>query len=297
MHKPYGVMPALVTPLTEDGKLKEDSFRQLIEHTIQGGVHGLFVLGTTGEFYGLDLEEKRKILEIAIDQAKGRVYVYAGANDITTNACIEMVKVAEECGVDGVSVLTPYFLMPNQTELKEHFKAIAASTKLPVILYNNVGKTNVDISPDIVEELADVENIIGIKDTSGDMTKMGEYLRRTVDKDFDVFCGKDTLFLAALAYGAVGAVASSANVAPGIVAGIYNAYQEGNIEKARELQFKLTPLRQAFEGTFPGVVKEAVELLGIDPGVALKPYGNIPADKKEKLTNIIKDLDLYKIYE
>ncbi|MCG8482938.1 MAG: 4-hydroxy-tetrahydrodipicolinate synthase [Clostridia bacterium] len=291
-------MPAIITPLNEKGKLLEESLRKLIDYTIDGGVHGLFVLGTTGEFYGLDLEEKRKIFEVAIDQADGRVPVYVGASEITTKDCIKNVQLAESCGVDGVSVLTPYFITPNQQELKEHFEKIAKATKLPMMLYNNVGRTNVDISPDIVEKLAGIDNIVGIKDSSGDMTKMSEYIRRTQDKKFNVFCGKDTLIYGALCYGGSGAVAATANIVPHIVSGIYNAFKDGNLKKARALQFELAPLRMAFTlSSFPGVMKEALRLVGIDPGVSLSPIGGIIEPNKEKMIQILKDLEVYQIIE
>ncbi len=296
MKYPKGVMPAIITPLNEKGKLLEDSLRKLIDYTINGGVHGLFVLGTTGEFYGIEFEEKRKIFEVALDQANGRVPVYVGASEITTKDCITNVQLAESCGVDGVSVLTPYFITPNQQELKEHFEKIANSTKLPMMLYNNVGRTNVDISPEIVEELAKIDNIVGIKDSSGDMTKMAEYIRRTEDKDFNVFCGRDTMIYGCLCYGGAGSVAATANIIPHIVSGIYNAFQEGDLKKSRELQFKLAPLRLAFKlSSFPGVMKEALRLVGIDPGVSLGPIGGITEPNKEKMIQILKDLEVYQI--
>ena len=128
-----GVIPALITPLDEKGNVSEKATRKLIDFVIDGGVHGVFVIGTTGEFYGLTYEEKRRLMEITVDQVKGRVPVYAGTGGITTRECIELTKIAEDCKVDAVSVLTPMFITPNQNELYEHYKAIAASTSLPVI--------------------------------------------------------------------------------------------------------------------------------------------------------------------
>jgi 4-hydroxy-tetrahydrodipicolinate synthase len=297
LFQPKGIIPALVTPLDKNGNLLEDGLRKVIDYTIDGGVHGLFVLGSTGEIYGLDLEQKKRILEITVEQANGRVPVYAGASEITTNDCIKTAQLAESVGgISAVSVLTPYFVTPNQQELKEHYKAIAKSTKLPIILYGNDEKTQVSITPDTCVELAEVENIIGIKDSSGDMSKMAEYIRRTEGKNFSVLSGRDTLIFGNLCYGGVGAIAGTANVVPRIVSGIYDAYVSGEFEKARELQFKLAPLRMAFGlGTFPVVMKEALNLVGIDVGKTLAPVGEMSEQNKEKLIQVLKDLNVYQI--
>ncbi len=297
MFKPYGVIPALVTPLDERGNLMEAALRQVIDYTIAGGVHGVFILGSTGEIYGLDWEQKKRAIEITVEQTAGRVPVYAGASEITTRDCIRLAKFAEEIGgVSAISVLTPFFITPNRNELKQHYLDIAAATKLPVILYGNNDRTNVNIPADLATELANVENIVGIKDSSGDMTQMGEYIRRTADKEFSVIAGRDTLILANLAYGGAGAIAATANIVPSIVAGIYNSYMAGDHEKARELQYQLAPLRIAFGlGSFPVVMKEALRLVGIDAGVALRPVGPISDENRAKLTEIIKALGVYQI--
>lgn len=296
MFKPFGVIPALVTPLDENGNLMEDALRQVVDYTIAGGVHGVFVLGSTGEIYGLDFEQKKRAIEIVVEQTAGRVPVYAGASEITTRDCIKMAKLAESYDVAAVSVLTPYFITPSKSELKEHYLKIAASTKLPIILYGNNDRTNVNIPPDLVEELANVDNIVGIKDSSGDMTQMGEYIRRTEGKEFNVLGGRDTMILANLAYGGAGAIAATANIVPSIVAGIYNSYRAGDLDMAREYQYALAPLRIAFGlGSFPVVMKEALRLVGIDAGVCLSPVGPISEENRKKLMEILKKLGVYNI--
>lgn len=298
MFKPYGIIPALVTPLNENGRLMEDALRKVIDYTIAGGVHGVFVLGSTGEIYGLDFEQKKRAIEITVEHTAGRVPVYAGASEITTRDCIQLAKLAEAIGVQALSVLTPYFISPSKNELKEHYRKIAASTKLPVILYGNNDRTNVNIPPDLAEELSHVENIVGIKDSSGDMTQMGEYIRRTNPDEFHVIAGRDTMILANLAYGGHGAIAATANVAPAIVSTIYNAFKEGNLEKARECQFKLAPLRIAFGlGSFPVVMKEALRLVGIDAGVTLAPVGPISEENRAKLAEVLKGMGVYQIFK
>ncbi len=291
--KPSGVLPAMITPLTKEGKVNEKALRKLVDFLIDGGVHGIFAIGTTGEFYCLSNDEYRMILEVTKDQVAGRVPVYAGANHITTRGSIELAQIAQEVGVDALSVLTPLFISPSQDQLIKHFTDIAASTDLPILLYDNRPKTHVALNPASVEKLADVKNIIGIKDSSGDMTNTAECIRRTLDKDFDVMIGRDTLIHANLCYGGAGAVAACANVAPRICADIYDKYMAGDIKGSLKSQFKLAPLRIAFAlGTFPTVIKEALELLGIEAGPCFDPVGPMSSEEKEQLIKILKGMEL-----
>lgn len=290
---PKGILPALITPLTAEGKLNEKALRKLLNFTIDGGVHGVFVVGTTGEFYGLTHEEKREILEITMDEVKGRVPVYAGTGAITTKESVQLTQMAEECGVDAVSVLTPMFISPNQKELYDHFKTIAESTRLPVILYNNLPKTGVTITAATVAKLADIDNIVGVKDSTGDMTLTGEYIRLTADKSFHVLMGRDTMIHAALCYGATGSIAAGANVAPRLCADIYDKYMAGDIQGSLEAQFKLAPLRIAFTlGSFPTVIKEALELLGIEAGPCMAPVGPMSVEEKAQLKKVLIEMGL-----
>ncbi|MCG6535431.1 MAG: dihydrodipicolinate synthase family protein, partial [Syntrophales bacterium LBB04] len=190
---PKGIIPAMVTPLTRDGKINEKALRRFIDYLIDGGSHGLFVVGTTGEFYGLSPEEEKELFEITVDQTRGRVPVYAGTGAITTREVILLTRYAAEAKVDAVSVLTPMFISPSQKELIQHYTTIAESTDLPVVLYNNLPKTGVNLTPGTVAKLADVPNIVGIKDSSGDFTLSGEYIRLTRGKNFHVLMGRDTL--------------------------------------------------------------------------------------------------------
>jgi 4-hydroxy-tetrahydrodipicolinate synthase len=298
MFKPTGVIPALVTPLDKNGQIMEDSLRKVIDYTIDGGVHGLFILGSSGEIYGLTNEQKRRVLEITVDHTASRVPIYCGASEITTRDCIQTAQMVEEVGgVSALSVLTPYFMTPTQDELIEHFKAIAASTDLPIILYGNEARTQVKIDVKTCEELAKVDNIIGIKDSSGDMTKMAEYLRVTNRDTFSVMAGRDTLIYAGLCHGTTGAIASTANIAPKLVSDIYNSFVAGDHKKSLELQFKLAPLRLCVDkATFPVVLKEGLRMVGIDVGYAFAPAAEMNTDSKRLLENVLKELELYQIY-
>ena len=150
---PRGIVPAMVTPLKPDGSVNEPVLRRFVDYLIEGGSHGLFVVGTTGEFYGLTPEEKRELYWITVDQAKGRVPVYAGTGAITTREAVRLTRYAEDAGVDAVSVLTPMFVSPSQKELAEHYTAVAASTRLPVLLYNNPPKTGVNLTAQTVRAM------------------------------------------------------------------------------------------------------------------------------------------------
>ncbi len=290
---PKGVIPAMITPLTEDEKVNENALRKLVGFLIEGGSHALFPVGTTGEFYGLSPDEKRRIVEVTVDETAGRVPVYMGTGGITTKEVIGLNRIAEDCGVDAVSVLTPMFISVNQQELYEHYRVIASETKLPVLLYNNLPKTGITITPETAERLAEIENIVGIKDSSGDFTLTGEYIRRTRDKDFVVLAGRDTLIHACLCYGGAGSIAACANVAPRIVADIYDKYVGGDIQGSLEAQFRLAPLRLAFAlGSFPTVIKESLELLGIEAGPCMSPVGKMTEAEKAKLKDVLSKMRL-----
>ncbi|MDI9391254.1 MAG: 4-hydroxy-tetrahydrodipicolinate synthase [Synergistota bacterium] len=291
---PRGILPAMVTPLNDREEVNEKALRSLVDFLVDSGVHGIFVVGSQGEAYALSQDEKKKVMETAVEQTAKRVPVYAGTGAVTTSEAVELTQMAEKIGVDAVSVITPYFLSPSQEELYEHYKTIANSTSLPILLYNNPGKTGgVNISIGLAERLSQIENIVGIKDSSGDMTLTGEYIRKTKGKGFSVLAGRDTLILSTLLYGGSGAISATANVAPKIAVDIYEYFVKGNIEKAKEAQFALAPLRVAFElGTFPVVIKEALKLIGIDAGPAKSPVKGLSDVKRRELKEILKGMGL-----
>jgi 4-hydroxy-tetrahydrodipicolinate synthase len=289
---PKGIIVPIITPLTETGKMKRETMRELIEHLIKGGVHGLFATGSTGEFYGLSNAEKRKIFEFVVEAADGRLPVYAGTGAITTRESVELTEMAEACGVDAVSVLTPMFINPSQEELYEHYRSIASCTRLPLLLYSNPPRTGVNLKPETVARLAEIDNIVGIKDSSGDLTIAGEYIRLTKGRDFHILSRRDTLIYACLCHGGSGAVSACANVAPRLVVDIYRLYTSGDLQGALEAQQRLAPLRLAFKlGTFPVVIKEALELIGIDAGRALAPVGSLSPERRTQLKRILDLLE------
>ena len=290
--QPKGIIPAMVTPFTSDGKINVGALRKLTNYLIDGGVHGLFPVGSQGEFYALTYDEKKKVIETVVEETRGRVPVYAGTGAITTREAIALTKMAEAAGVSAASVLTPFFIHPNENELFEFYSAIAKSTRLPLLLYNNPGRTGVNISANFVVRASKIDNIVGVKDSSGDLTLTAEYIRRT-DQTFSVLAGRDTLIYGTLCYGGKGSIAATANVAPKILVEIYEAFKAGDMKRSLEAQFRLAPLRLAFDlGTFPVVIKEALNLIGIDAGVGVPPVGGIKPEAKEELKKILKEMGL-----
>lgn len=290
MFQPKGIVPAMVTPFNRDESLNEQALRDLTRHLIAGGVHGLFAVGSQGEFWALDFEEKKRIIEIVAAEAGGRVPVYAGTGATSTREAIRTTQMAAAAGADAVSVITPFFISPNADELFAYYTAIARASTVPVLLYNNPGRTGVNMSPDLVARLSKVDNIVGIKDSSGDMTQTGEYIRRC-SPQFSVLAGRDTMILSTLVYGGKGAIAATANVAPQLIVEIYNAFQAGDMQRALDAQYRLAPLRIAFEmGSFPVVIKDALELMGIAAGPCRGPVAGISPEKRARLAEIVKDL-------
>ncbi len=304
MYKPYGIIPPIITPFDDQGYVDCPALAQMSRFLVDNGVHGLFPFGTTGEFYAVSDGEFIKGLETVRDAVKGKANRYGkpiqlivGCSHITTREVIRLIKLVEQVGgYDAISVLTPMFVSQTQAELYTYYKTIADSTEMPIIMYNNKPKTNVTIEPATVSLLARAcPNIIGIKDSTGDMTNTEEYLHLTRDlrERFDVIMGRDTLICAGLHYGCSGAVASCANVAPRVVADIYDKFHDGDYKGSLEAQYRLAPLRIACSmGTFPEVIKEGLNLQGLQVGKCLEPIGELTVEEKEKLRTVLREMEL-----
>ena len=296
MFEVKGVIPPLITPLTKDEHLDEAGLKRLLNYVIDGGVHGVFVLGSTGEFYGLEYSEKQKIVEKTIEEVNGRVPVYVGASAITTSESVKLAKMAKSCGAQALSVLTPMFVSPTEEELYQHFKAVAQATDLPNILYNNPDKTGINMSPRLVKRLAQIDNIVGVKDTSGDITLTCEYIRQnnTENSQFAVVAGKDTMIFPVLMCGGKGCVAGTANVLPKLVVEIYNKYMAKDYEGALKAQYRLSVFRNAYSlGSFPVVPKDALNILGINVGHPIRPITHMTEEAQSKLKAILDELKDY----
>ena len=269
-----GVIVPILTPVNENEFIDEAKLRDQVNYVIEGGVLGILAFGSNGEFYVIEEDEMERGLKIMIDQAAGRVPVYFGIGSISTKKCCRLAQMAVRCGAAGISVLQPMFLKPTEDELYLHFKTIAETVpETPVLLYNNPGRVNYTMSGKLVERLAhEVPNIVGMKDTSGDITQTSEFIRRTRDVGFKVFGGKDTLLYASMCHGAVGGVCTAANFMPELIVDVYNKYVAGDLQGSLEAQFKLNPVRLSMDGaSFPVAAKDMANLRGRDIGLPYKP--------------------------
>lgn len=270
--KPYGVITPVLTALDEHENFDAQAYGDFIDHLIKGGVHGIFALGTNGEFYAFSQEEKLEIIKTAVAAVDGRVPVYAGTGCVTTKETVELTKKVEALGgVDCLSVITPYFTALSQDDLFRHYKAVAECTSLPVLLYNIPARTGNNIAYTTVKKLAQFENIIGIKDSSGNFDAMLKYIENT-DPRLSVLAGSDSLILWTLMAGGAGAISGCSNVFPELMTSIYNLWKEGKFEEANEAQKKIRPFRNVMQmGNPNSVVKRAAQLLGYKVGPARAP--------------------------
>jgi len=286
-----GIVVPVVTPFNRDESLNEGGLRVIVDYLVESGVHGLFPCGSQSEFWALSGDEKRRVMDVVIEQNAGRAFVMPSTGAITTRESIELTQYAERAGADAVSVITPFFIRPSNAELVEHYVRIAESVSIPVLAYNNPDRTSLSIAPAVAAAVAQrASNFVGIKDSSCDLTNTMGYIS-ACPPGFRTFMGRDTLIYAGLSYGCVGAVAATANVAPDLVVGIYNAFQAGDLALALELQRRLEPLRRAFTlGSLPVVVKDAMELMGLPAGPCRAPIQSLTGEPRQELIAILKGM-------
>ena len=277
-----GVMPALVTPF-RNGEIDEGAFVALVERQIAGGVHGLVPVGTTGETATLSHDEHRRVVELCVQTARGRVPVIAGAGSNSTSEAIELVQHAKTVGADAALVVTPYYNRPSQEGLYLHYKAINDAVQLPVLVYNVPGRTSVDISNEVLARLSKLPNIVGIKDATSDIARVSA-TRLLLGSDFIQLSGEDATALAFNAHGGHGCISVTANVAPALCAQLQAATLRGDFATALELQDRLMPLHTAlFLETSPAPVKYAMSLLGRATGDLRLPLVPVTEATKEKV--------------
>ncbi|HEY7156004.1 MAG TPA: dihydrodipicolinate synthase family protein, partial [Gemmataceae bacterium] len=226
----------------------------------------------------------QEVIATAVAHVNKRVPVYAGTGAETTREVVRLTKMAEREGVDGVSVITPYFIHPTQQEIYDHYRRVAEQTRLPVILYNNPGLCGgVKIDVDTTARLAEIPNVLGIKDSSGDLQNTNEMIR-VVPPRFSVLMGRDTLIFPALLFGARGSVPATGNIAPALLAEIYNTFQRGDLEASKAAQLRLNPVRMALGlCTAPGAVKAALQVLGTPIGPCRSPVSGLTSEKLPKM--------------
>lgn len=294
MLKPQGIISPLITPFNDEEQIEENALCHLVNHLIDSGVHGLFATGTTGEFFLLTPEERKRVWEITVDEARGRVPVYAGTMAVATRQVIAFNRLAEEAGVDAVVVMNPHFILPATSEIKAHYEQVATATPLPIVIYNNPNRSRYIVPVELVAELSQLPNIVAIKDSSGDMSLLRAYVRAS-DADFSVLCGLDLYVLNALWLGAKGAITASSNVVPRLLNAVYQAFRAGDLNAAEQAQNSLSDWAQVpFKlGTFPAGIKEALELMGFPAGPARRPIQRLSTQEREQLREALERIRSY----
>ncbi|ALS38135.1 4-hydroxy-tetrahydrodipicolinate synthase [Enterococcus rotai] len=288
--KAEGIITAMVTPLDQTNKIDANATKQLVNRLIDKKVNGLFILGTNGEFHVLSDLEKLRFAEIVIAETRGRIPVYVGTGGNSTDQVISLSKEMTSLGADALSVITPYFVAPTEAELIQHYLTIAEANIAPILLYNIPKNTGTNISRQLVEQVAGHPNIIGIKDSSGNIEMIKEYLTIAKKHDFSVLSGSDSLILSALKAGATGAIAATSNVLTEIDVAIYRHWLEGEIEKAQVMQDSIEEFRRILKlGTIPSVLKAAVCHQGIAVGTARLPVQPLSVEALSEVTQVMDE--------
>jgi len=257
-----GIFTALITPF-KNGKVDEESFSRLIEWQIEQGVHGLVPCGTTGESPTLSYDEHNRVISLCVEKAKGKALVIAGTGANNTAEAIMFTKHAKEVGADTALVVSPYYNKPTPEGIYQHFKAICDAVDIPIMVYNIPGRSAIDITDDIMVRLAELPNIMGIKDATGDLARIST-LRARIKKPFVYFSGEDMTAISYNAQGGDGCISVTANIAPKLCSEMHNAWFNGDSQKALEIHEKLVPLHSAmFCESSPAPAKYAASLLGL----------------------------------
>ena len=287
-----GCGTALVTPFAASGAVDEEQVRRLAARQIDGGVNFLVPCGTTGESPTLSGEEQRRVVELVVETAAGRVPVLAGAGGYDTPAVIQLASEMQSAGADGILSVTPYYNKPTAEGLYRHYQEIAESVPLPIVIYNVPGRTGCNVDVDTVQRLAELPNIVGIKEASADMAQMCE-ICRNVPAGFSVLSGDDLFTVPLISIGGAGVISVASNEVPGEMSRLVSAALDGNFETARQLHSRLLPLMQInFIESNPIPVKAAMAHLGLlDPNYRLPMVAPKPASL-ERITRVLDDLDL-----
>lgn len=277
------LITAMITPFHEDGSLNYAACEDMIEHLIANGSDAIVVAGTTGEAPTLSVDEKSRLFRLAAEKSAGRAYIIAGTGTNSTQAAIQLSEQAETAGVDAIMLTAPYYNKPNQNGMYEHFRAIAQAVQLPVMLYNIPGRTGVNMTADLTVSLAEIENIVSVKEASGDLDQMSDIIDRT-DNQFSVYAGDDSLTLPAMAVGADGIVSISSHVIGNEMKEMIDSFVNGYHKDASRLHRRLLPFMQhMFIAPSPAPVKTALNLTGFAAGPVRLPMTPLETSEYENV--------------
>ncbi len=287
----HGSLVAIVTPLKK-GKVDEKALGDLIDWQIAQGTHGIVPCGTTGESATLTHEEHERVVAFTIEATRRRVPVIAGTGSNSTDEAIALTKHAKKAGADGALLITPYYNKPTQEGLYRHYKAVAESVDLPIVLYNIPGRTSVNMLPPTVARLSSIKNIVAIKEGGGSLQQVSDIIQ-TCGERMTVLSGDDALTLPMMALGAKGVITVTANIVPKDMAKMVDAFAAGKLAEARKLHYKMSPLFTAlFFETNPIPVKEALGMMGKCSAELRLPLCPMATDTREKLSRALKDYGL-----
>jgi len=286
-----GSYVALVTPF-KNNRVDVEKLKELVEFHVEKGTSGIAPCGTTGESATLSHEEHRLVIETVVKAVRGRIKVIAGTGSNNTTEAIELTRFANEVGADGCLVITPYYNKPTQNGLYLHFKKVSEAVDVPIVMYNVPGRTGVNMLPSTVAKLAKIENIVGLKEASGDISQVSQIVREC-GEDFDVLSGDDAMTFPILAVGGKGVISVAANIVPEALAGLVEAFNRGDIKKAREMHLKMFPLFGAmFYETNPIPVKTAMSLMGMISDEIRLPLCKMSEENLTKLKTTLKEYRL-----
>ncbi len=292
MKKIHGVLTALVTPFTKDGVVDEEGLGILIERQISAGIHGLCVTAGSGEFVNLTDQERGHVVELSVKYANGRIPIVAGVFAANTSDAVNRAKRASNKGADAILLLTPYYNRPSNAGLKLYYKTVAESINTPIIIYNNPGRTGIDVSG-IYEEFADIKNIIGIKECNRDMgvfTFTVEHMGKQWDS---ILSGDEDIFYPTLCLGGKGSVLTTSNVAPEKWVKLYNAFKHGDHETARKIHYEMMPLIYAlYTQNHPALVKKCLTMLGLPAGTTRSPLVAPTETQVNSIAELIEKMNL-----
>lgn len=292
-----GTFVVVVTPFSSNEELDIESLKANIDYYVKNGIHGIVVGGSTGEFAALSIQEHKKIIETVVDRVNKRVPVIAGTAACATRRVIELTKYAYDVGADGAMIVPPFYTKLNAKEIYEHYKKIAEAADLPIMLYNNPWTSKIDMEPNLIAKLSEIENINYIKESSGDVSRIWKIINLTRGK-MTVFCGADNLALESFLMGAKGWVCVAANIFPKHTSKLYESIsKENDVEKARNIYLGLLPLLNYLEetGKFTQLSKAGLEILGYKAGPPRKPLLKLDKEEKQKLNDFIKDIKEIKL--